>query len=140
MQFSSNQADILPEVPILELVILVRYQLDWRKIVDFLLIAYFWVSPISYCSYFKCWRRRKTKSLQIIQISKRLQEGSLSLFGWNERNWKRLHIISCNFQRNNIYSNWFHWYSKKGNMPSIYVSNQNKILDDNQLQLLTCHL
>ena len=41
LQFSSNQADILPKVPIFELVILVEYQLDWMKNADFLLIAYF---------------------------------------------------------------------------------------------------
>ena len=32
-------------------VILVEYQLDWMKIVDFLLIAHFCTSPIFYCSY-----------------------------------------------------------------------------------------
>ena len=30
-----------------------KHQLDWKKIVDFLQLAYFGVSPIFYCSYFK---------------------------------------------------------------------------------------
>ena len=34
LQFLSNQDDILPKYPIQELVILVKYQLDWKKIVD----------------------------------------------------------------------------------------------------------
>ena len=46
--FSSNQADILPKVPIFELVILVEYQLDWMKIAEFLSIAYLLASPIFY--------------------------------------------------------------------------------------------
>ena len=41
LHFSSNQADILPKLPIHELVVLLKYQLDWKKIVDFLLSAYF---------------------------------------------------------------------------------------------------
>ena len=48
---SSHKADTLPKLPTHEQVILVEYQLNWIKIVDFLLIAYFWVSPIFYCSY-----------------------------------------------------------------------------------------
>ena len=51
LQFSSNQADITPKL-FIESAILLKYQLDWEKIVDLLLIAYFWVSPIFYCSYF----------------------------------------------------------------------------------------
>ena len=35
LQFSSNQADIQPKLLIHELVILVKYQIDWKKIVDF---------------------------------------------------------------------------------------------------------
>ena len=41
LQFSSNQADIQPKLPIHELVILVKYQIDCKKIVYFFLIAYF---------------------------------------------------------------------------------------------------
>ena len=41
LQFSSNQADIQPKSPNHDLVILVKYQIDWKKIVDFFLIAYF---------------------------------------------------------------------------------------------------
>ena len=39
LQFLSNQADILPKYFIRELVNLVEYQLDWQKIVNFLLIS-----------------------------------------------------------------------------------------------------
>ena len=41
LEFSSNQADILPKLPIHELVILLKYQLDLMKIVDFLQLVYF---------------------------------------------------------------------------------------------------
>ena len=37
-QFSPDQADIQPKLPILELVILVKYQIDQKKIEDFLYI------------------------------------------------------------------------------------------------------
>ena len=43
MQLSSNQADILPKLPIQELIILVKYQLDWKKIVDFLNDSMFFI-------------------------------------------------------------------------------------------------
>ena len=32
---------------------LLKYQFNWKKIVYFVLLAYFWVSPIFHCSYFK---------------------------------------------------------------------------------------
>ena len=51
LQFSSNQADILAKCQVIGQVILVEYQLDWMKIADFLSIAHFSASPISYCSY-----------------------------------------------------------------------------------------
>ena len=38
---TSLMDDPLPKLPIHELVILLKYQLDWKKIVDFLLSAYF---------------------------------------------------------------------------------------------------
>ena len=40
-QFSSDQADIQPKLPILELVILVKYQIDLEKIKDFFILPYF---------------------------------------------------------------------------------------------------
>ena len=39
LQYLSNQANILPKLSIHELVILVKYQLDWEEILDFLLIS-----------------------------------------------------------------------------------------------------
>ena len=41
LQFSSNQANIQPKLPIHELVISVKYQFDWKIIVDFFLLANF---------------------------------------------------------------------------------------------------
>ena len=41
LQFLYNQADILPKISIHELVILVKYQLDGMKNVEFFLIAHF---------------------------------------------------------------------------------------------------
>ena len=41
LQFSSNQADIQPKLPIHKLVILVKYQIDWRKAINFFLVLYF---------------------------------------------------------------------------------------------------
>ena len=40
LQYSSNQADILSQLPTHELVILIEYKLNWMNIVDFLQIAY----------------------------------------------------------------------------------------------------
>ena len=37
--FSHHKADILPKYSIHGLVTLVKYQLDWKKIVDFLLLS-----------------------------------------------------------------------------------------------------
>ena len=53
LQYSSNFADILPKLQAHEKIILVKYQLDWMKNVDFVLIAHFKATPIFYCSYFK---------------------------------------------------------------------------------------
>ena len=39
LHFSSNQADILPQLPTHELVILVEYQLNWMNMVNYLQIA-----------------------------------------------------------------------------------------------------
>ena len=39
--FSSDQVDIIPKLPIHEIVILLKYQLDWKKIVYFLLLEHF---------------------------------------------------------------------------------------------------
>ena len=61
LQFSSNQADVQPKSPIHGLVILVRYQIAWKKIVDFSLIGYFWASPIFHCSYFIIASYHKTR-------------------------------------------------------------------------------
>ena len=44
--FSSNQADIQANVSTQELVIFTKFYKDWDKIVNFLLIAYFWASNI----------------------------------------------------------------------------------------------
>ena len=45
-QFLSNQTDIQATSPTHELVILVKFHKDWQEIVDFLVIAKFWASPI----------------------------------------------------------------------------------------------
>ena len=41
LQFPSDQANILPKLSGQEQVILVKYQLDWKEIVDFLQMANF---------------------------------------------------------------------------------------------------
>ena len=41
LQFVSNQANVIPKLPIMNVNILVTYQLNWMEIVDFLIIAYF---------------------------------------------------------------------------------------------------
>ena len=76
-----NQVDILPKLPNQELAILLKYQLDWKKIVDFLPLAYFefWVSPILYCSYFTC----KIGSTAFLK--------TFSKFVILDLNWNRFH-------------------------------------------------
>ena len=49
-QFLSNQADIQAIFSIHELVILTKFHKDWQEIVDFLVIAKFWASPIFFAS------------------------------------------------------------------------------------------
>ena len=49
-QFFSNQADIQAILPTHELVILTKFHKDWPKIVDFLVIAKFSASLISFAS------------------------------------------------------------------------------------------
>ena len=51
-QFSSNQADSLPKLPIHELVILTKWHNDRVKIVDIFQRANFLASPIFYSTYF----------------------------------------------------------------------------------------
>ena len=45
----SNQADIQVILPTHKLFILIKFHMDWQKIVDFLVIAKFWASPIFFC-------------------------------------------------------------------------------------------
>ena len=51
-QFLSNQADILPKLPIHKLVILTECHNDKMNIMDFFQTANFWASPIFYYPYF----------------------------------------------------------------------------------------
>ena len=51
-QFLSNQADILPKLPIHELVILTKWRNDRVKIVDFFQRDSFWAIPIFCYPYF----------------------------------------------------------------------------------------
>ena len=45
---------------------LLEYQLDWIKIVDFLLIAKFWASPDNYCSLGSTIRNQSTSDIHEI--------------------------------------------------------------------------
>ena len=45
-QFYSDLAEILLMLPTHELIKLTKFDDDWTKIVDFLLVVYFWVSVI----------------------------------------------------------------------------------------------
>ena len=45
-QFCSDLAEILAILPTHELIILTKFDGDWTKIVDFLLVVYFWASII----------------------------------------------------------------------------------------------
>ena len=47
-QFYSNLAEILPILPTHGLIILTKFDRDKIKIVDFLLVVYFWASVIFY--------------------------------------------------------------------------------------------
>ena len=50
LQFQSDQADILGTKPTREMIIFTKFQKDWRKIVDFLLLANFWACLLFFCS------------------------------------------------------------------------------------------
>ena len=50
LQFLTNQAETLAILPIHEIVIFTKFQINWTKIVDFSLIAYFGASVIFYDS------------------------------------------------------------------------------------------
>ena len=50
LQFLTNQAQTLAILPIHEIVIFTKFQVNWAKIVDFSLIAYFRTSAIFYDS------------------------------------------------------------------------------------------
>ena len=50
LQFLTNQAETLVILPIYETVIVTKFQINWTKIVDFSLIAYFSASAIFYYS------------------------------------------------------------------------------------------
>ena len=52
-QFYSNLADILTILPTHGLMILTKCDGDWTKIVDFLLVEYFWASIIFFESVFR---------------------------------------------------------------------------------------
>ena len=65
LQFLNNQAETLAILPIHEIVIFTKFQINWTKIVDFSLVAYSCVSAIFHylvSSWFK--KEKKKKKLK----------------------------------------------------------------------------
>ena len=62
-QFLPESAETLAILPIYEIVIFTKFQINWTKIVDFSFIAYFCASAIFYYSvsiFSEIWRSQKT--------------------------------------------------------------------------------